>query len=126
MPGVKLMKKVENMFNDVPVYMFLANAIFGLEDNGTDMPWLHHETITTPFILEKAVDNYGYYLAEKWCPIWDWGNRSNNPLRHLIEMKEIIEKYKEDTSEFKQNLHFFEEKIATQIQSMQHKLNLKY
>lgn len=68
---------------DVPIYLFYSNAIFGVEDNGTDMPWLHPATITTPDTRERVLTAYGPVLGRNWCSIWDWGDRSKYPLKHL-------------------------------------------
>jgi hypothetical protein len=73
---------------DLPIYTFYSNAIFGVEANGTDMPWLHIGTITTPEMRQKATNAYGVDLARRWCCIWDWGDRAKHPLRHLEELLE--------------------------------------
>ncbi|MHA2117484.1 MAG: hypothetical protein ACW98J_01075 [Candidatus Thorarchaeota archaeon] len=71
-----------------PIYTFYSNAIFGVEANGTDMPWLHPGTITTPEMRHKAEEVYGPDLASRWCCIWDWGDRAKHPLKHLEELLE--------------------------------------
>jgi hypothetical protein len=68
---------------DIPVYFFFSNAIFGVEENGTDMPWLHPGTITTESNRRTAEDHYGADLGARWCCIWDWGERAKQPLEHL-------------------------------------------
>jgi hypothetical protein len=72
----------------IPIYTFYSNAIFGVEPNGTDMPWLHPGTVVSPEIREKAVGVYGPDLGRRWCSIWDWGDRSKHPLKHLHELLE--------------------------------------
>jgi hypothetical protein len=71
-----------------PIYTFYSNAIFGVEANGTDMPWLHPGTIVTSETKQKAEEVYGSDLARRWCCIWDWGDRAKHPLRHLEELLE--------------------------------------
>lgn len=71
-----------------PIYTFYSNAIFGVEPNGTDMPWLHPGTIASPEIRDKAEMVYGPDLGRRWCSIWDWGDRSKHPLKHLHELVE--------------------------------------
>ncbi|MHA2301831.1 MAG: hypothetical protein ACXACD_12865 [Candidatus Thorarchaeota archaeon] len=71
-----------------PIYTFYSNAIFGVEANGTDMPWLHPGTIATPEMKQKAEEVYGPDLARRWCSIWDWGDRAKHPLKHLEELLE--------------------------------------
>jgi hypothetical protein len=73
---------------DPPIYTFYSNAIFGVEANGTDMPWLHPGTIATPEMKQKAEEAYGPDLARRWCCIWDWGDRAKHPLKHLEELLE--------------------------------------
>lgn len=73
---------------ELPIYTFYSNAIFGVEENGTDMPWLHPGTITAPEIRKQAEEAYGSDLARRWCCIWDWGDRAKHPLRHLEELLE--------------------------------------
>lgn len=77
----------------IPTYLFYSNAIFGVEPNGTDMPWLHPGTIVTPEIREKAEAAYGPDLGRRWCSVWDWGDRAKHPLKHL---REIIERCEDE------------------------------
>ncbi len=72
---------------DVPVYLFHSNAAFGVEANGTDMPWLHPGTICSPEVRSKALDAYGPELGRRWCSVWDWGDRAKNPVRHLEQLR---------------------------------------
>ncbi|MFW9965653.1 MAG: hypothetical protein ACFFEA_00730 [Candidatus Thorarchaeota archaeon] len=73
---------------DPPIYTFYSNAIFGVEANGTDMPWSHPGTIVSPEMKQKAEDAYGTDLARRWCSVWDWGDRAKHPLKHLDELLE--------------------------------------
>ena len=92
-PGIQLLKKMEKIFGGTKIYLYQANALFGLMENGTDMPWLHSETITTPELRQQAIDNYGFYLGERWCTIFDWGERCNNSAKHLETLEETIQRY---------------------------------
>ncbi|MFW9863520.1 MAG: hypothetical protein ACFFEX_05810 [Candidatus Thorarchaeota archaeon] len=76
---------------DPPIYTFYSNAIFGVEANGTDMPWFHPGTIATPEMKDKVMEAYGPELARRWCCIWDWGDRAKHPLKHLEELLERTE-----------------------------------
>jgi hypothetical protein len=71
---------------DVPLYLFYSNAIFGVESNGTDMPWLHPGTISSAEAKASALAAYGPDLGRRWCSVWDWGDRAKNPLRHLEQL----------------------------------------
>ncbi|MHA2212443.1 MAG: phosphoribosyltransferase [Candidatus Thorarchaeota archaeon] len=84
--AVRITKLAEQF--DFPVYQFYSNAIFGVEPNGTDMPWLHPGTITTPDIRARAETVYGPDLGRRWCSIWDWGDRAKHPMKHLDELLE--------------------------------------
>ncbi|TFF67928.1 hypothetical protein EU520_01085 [Candidatus Thorarchaeota archaeon] len=68
---------------DVPTYWFFSNAIFGVADSGTDMPWLHPATIVSSEVRRDAVEAYGEHLGRTWCSIWDWGERAKDPVKHL-------------------------------------------
>jgi hypothetical protein len=72
----------------VPICLFCSNAIFGVEANGTDMPWLHPGTIASPGNRKKAVAAYGSDLGRRWCSVWDWGERAKNPSSHLERLLE--------------------------------------
>ena len=80
--GAVRIKQLANRIG-VPVYLFCSNAVFGVEQNGTDMPWLHPGTITSPENRGKAEDAYGSDLGRRWCSVWDWGERAKDPLKHL-------------------------------------------
>ncbi|MHA1906880.1 MAG: hypothetical protein ACW98Y_06275 [Candidatus Thorarchaeota archaeon] len=75
----------------IPVHLFFSNAIFGVESNGTDMPWLHEGTIVSPELRERALSAYGPELGKRWCSVWDWGDRAKHPLKHLHELLERCE-----------------------------------
>jgi hypothetical protein len=128
LPGIRRIKEIGSFFPNAKVYVYLANALFGLAENGTDMPWLHPDTITSTDIKEKAIENYSEYLATNWCTIWDWGNRSNDPLAHLTEMKELIQQFETRGIEYDQvtktKLQFFKKKISKEISKMNKLLTL--
>jgi hypothetical protein len=85
--GAMRLKQISERL-DIPIYSFFSNAIFGVEANGTDMPWLHPGTITSKTTHEIAESSYGPILGRNWCAIWDWGDRSKHPLKHLRELLE--------------------------------------
>ncbi len=90
LPGAVRVKEVADRVN-APMYLFYSNAIFGVEDNGTDMPWLHPATITTHETRERALSTFGPELGRRWCSIWDWGDRSKHPLKHLHDLLDQCE-----------------------------------
>jgi hypothetical protein len=85
--GAIRLKELSNQI-EPPIYTFYSNAIFGVEANGTDMPWLHPATLATSEMKMKAEDAYGSELARRWCCIWDWGDRAKHPMKHLEELLE--------------------------------------
>jgi hypothetical protein len=127
LPGIKLMKKMEKIFGGTKIFMYQTNAIFGLEENGTDMPWLHPETITTEDLREKAIENYGSFLAEKWCTIWDWGERCNASSKYLETLEETINRYLkmiEIDDNTKKKLLFFLTNVMSEKQKISRPLKL--
>lgn len=79
--AIRLKTLAEQM--DVPIYCFYSNALFGVQPNGTDMPWLHPATITSKRRSEEAMTAYGPDLGRRWCCVHDWGDRAKNPSKHL-------------------------------------------
>ena len=119
--GIQLLHKMEKIFGSTTkIFVYQANAIFGLLSNGTDMPWVHPDTITTPRLLSQAVEHYGSYLAEKWCTIWDWGDRCNSSSKYLDDLIETINRYFEHVKdkETKEKLNFFLTKAQTEKQKI--------
>ncbi len=85
--GAIRIKQLANRIG-IPIWLFCSNAIFGVEDNGTDMPWLHPGTIASPRNRKQAVIAYGPDLGRRWCSVWDWGERAKNPSKHLERLLE--------------------------------------
>ncbi|NWF94858.1 MAG: hypothetical protein HXY34_01815 [Candidatus Thorarchaeota archaeon] len=83
--GVIRLRRVRER-TGVPICVFLSNAVFGVDSNGTDMPWLHPATIVTPENRAKAVSSYGSDLGRRWCSVWDWGERAKQPTKHLRDL----------------------------------------
>ena len=91
--GLSGAHKIRNLEQDtsIPIWTFFSNAIFGVEENGTDMPWLHPGTIVSSENEKKAIAAYGSDLGKRWCCVWDWGERAKYPLKHLKELAERCE-----------------------------------
>ena len=126
LPGARLLSKMEKIFGGTKIILYQTNALFGLMENGTDMPWLHPETITTPELKAKAIDNYGEYLAEKWCTIWDWGERCNSSSKYLTTLLETIERYLtfEIDDAARSKLLYFKEQTQIEINKILSKLKM--
>ena len=126
LPGARLVSKMEKIFGGTPIFLYQTNALFGLMENGTDMPWLHPETITTEAMRKRAIENYGEYLAEKWCTINDWGERCNSSSKYLDTLTETIKRYQtfniDDLT--KRKLNYFLEKTKEEKERILHPLSI--
>ena len=78
---------------EFPCYIFFTCALFGVADNGTDMPWLHPATITTNENRMEILDTFGEQLGQEWCSVWDWGERAKYPQKHISELLKRTERY---------------------------------
>ncbi len=97
MGAVRLAQLAERI--DAPLYCFFSNAVFGVDSNGTDMPWLHPATIMSDEIRTLALGVYGPELGRRWCSVWDWGERAKQPTRHLLRLKLSCETELANTSD---------------------------
>jgi hypoxanthine-guanine phosphoribosyltransferase len=88
---VKLEKTLQSTFPGTEIWCLFTEAYFGLEANGTDMPILHPETISTENLKRLAHDKLGKSLGRYLCSVLDWGKRTNSPLKHLEELRETLE-----------------------------------
>lgn len=86
--AIRLAKLSEEL--GIPIYTFFSNCFFGVESNGTDMPWLHPLSVMSDSTREKVLQVYGPELGRDWCSIWDWGERAKDPHRHLVALMERI------------------------------------
>jgi len=68
-----------------------------LEENGTDMPINHPDSITCPELKNEALTLLGPYLSRYLCSILDWGKRTNAPKKHLIELLHSLTKLQKDS-----------------------------
>ena len=73
------------------IYLFAAEALFGLADNGTDLLFRREgEAILPDETKKRAGRVYGDYdtgfLPGNICAIFDWGDRNFKPERHLEDV----------------------------------------
>jgi len=94
--GSQKLKNVEEEFkkewDNFELHVFNCCAIFGLEPNGTDMPYGHPNTIAPVDVISIVNERLTPQLARKLCSIFDWGDRTKNPVKHLKELIELTEK----------------------------------
>jgi hypothetical protein len=115
--GAHKLHKLEREL-DLPIYSFFSNALFGVAENGTDMPWLHPATLMSTDIRYKALETYGHKLGKEWCAIWDWGERAKDPQRHLEDLLERINYYlkKSGYENLKENLLILKTKVKESME----------
>lgn len=82
--------KMKKKFPEAKIYYFASEALFGLEENGSDMPFFHKDTIMTPEI-KKMLNNHPAIAKRMKCCVFDWGDRCKNPQRHYKELIEYID-----------------------------------
>jgi hypothetical protein len=87
---VQLEQSLQSSFPGTSIWCLFTEAFFGLEDNGTDMPVLHPNTICTPQLREKTINKLGMYLGRNLCSVLDWGKRTNAPTKHYHELFEVL------------------------------------
>lgn len=89
LPGARQLARLERTIlkkHGIKLYVFFAEAIFGLADNQTDMHYFHKDTIAPKASLDAARRALGLELGAKMCVVWDWGQRNKDPVRHLREV----------------------------------------
>ncbi len=96
--GALKLKELEEEMG-IPLYIFFSNAIFGVEENGTDMPWLHPGTILSEERQKAVLEVYGEEIGRQFCCIWDWGERAKYPIKHLNTLSEEVARRLTRTSE---------------------------
>jgi len=76
---------------DFDIHLFVAEALFGLADNGTDLLFRREGEAIVPQETKRRVEQlYGDYetgfLPGNMCAIFDWGDRNFKPERHLEDV----------------------------------------
>lgn len=93
--GCKKLREWEERFREwwpnFNIHLFVAEALFGLADNGTDLLFRHENAAIVPEETKKRVEQlYGDYetgfLPGNMCSIFDWGDRNFKPERHLDDI----------------------------------------
>ena len=91
---------------DFRIHLFVAEAFFGLADNGTDLLFRRDgEAILPDEAKERVSRIYGdyntAYLPGKICSIFDWGDRNFKPERHLEDVIKFAKESARATKEKK-------------------------
>jgi len=92
--GARLMKEVEKRvkrdFPDAKVYLFVAEELFHLMPDGTDLRFLYDDCVMPDETRKRILDTYGEYLGKEMkCAVFDWGTRCKNPIKHYHEFLEF-------------------------------------
>ncbi len=78
-PGARVIAETCARYG-VRLTLVFGLAAFGLADDGTDLPFLHPDTVTAPRYLARAAEVYG---GKQVCAIGDWGERGEDPAAYL-------------------------------------------
>jgi hypothetical protein len=79
-------EKVAAEFHGSKVHLIVAEALFHLMPDGTDMRFLHQEAVMPDEARERVLKRYGKYLGKEMkCAVFDWGSRCKNPAGHYAE-----------------------------------------
>jgi len=79
-----LEKELRRDWPESRVFYFVSEALFGLDENGTDMPFYHKDTIKCPEI-RQALETTPLVAKKMKCAIFDWGDRCKYPINHSAE-----------------------------------------
>jgi hypothetical protein len=91
---VKLEESLQRSFPGTSIWCLFTEAFLGLEANGTDMPILHPDSISTTGLRELTKKRLGEYLGRNLCSVLDWGKRTNAPSKHYDELLEVLQELK--------------------------------
>ncbi|MEW6748158.1 MAG: hypothetical protein AB1295_00415 [Candidatus Micrarchaeota archaeon] len=97
--GAQLMKEIEKRvkrsFPDASVYLLVAEELFHLMPDGTDLRFLYDEAVMPDETRERVLSEYGEHLGKEMkCAVFDWGTRCKNPIKHYHEFLEFVEEIK--------------------------------
>lgn len=90
-------ERYKEWWPDFDIHLFVAEALFGLADNGTDLLFRKEGEAIVPEETKRRVEQlYGDYetgfLPGNMCSIFDWGDRNFKPERHLDDVMMFAKK----------------------------------
>jgi hypothetical protein len=93
--GARLMKEIEKRvkrdFPNANVYLFVAEQLFHLMPDGTDLRFLYDDAVMPEETRKRTLDVYGDFLGKEMkCAVFDWGTRCKNPIKHHREFLEWV------------------------------------
>jgi hypothetical protein len=97
--GARLMKDVERRvkrdFPGASVYLIVAEQLFHLMPDGTDLRFLYEDAVMPDEARERVLAEYGPVLGKEMkCAVFDWGTRCKNPIKHYHEFLEWVNEMK--------------------------------
>lgn len=98
---VDLENSIQHQFPASEIWCLFTEAFFGLEDNGTDMPVLHPDTLATEELISLSKKRLGNNLSRYLCSVLDWGKRTNSPIRHYTELARELDELDSQLTEDK-------------------------
>ncbi|MBD3398589.1 hypothetical protein GF412_05095 [Candidatus Micrarchaeota archaeon] len=88
----ELEKKIKEKNPEFELCLIVAEGLFHLMPDGTDMRFLHPDSILPESTREYTIEKYGEYLGKRMkCAVFDWGTRCKNPAQHYEEFMEFLE-----------------------------------
>lgn len=104
--GARLVKDVEKRvkrdFPGANVYLIVAEELFHLMPDGTDLRFLYDDAVIPDETRERVLREYGPHLGKEMkCAVFDWGTRCKNPIKHYREFLEFVKDMKEGTPDSK-------------------------
>jgi len=94
--GARKLKKLEEKMKSAnpsfELYLIVAEQLFHLMPDGTDMRFLERDSIMPAETKEYTLKKYGEFLGrEMKCAVFDWGTRCKNPKKHYDEFLEFAD-----------------------------------
>ncbi|MFH2105725.1 MAG: hypothetical protein ABII22_00545 [Candidatus Micrarchaeota archaeon] len=87
--GGRRLKKLEERLR-IPTYYFVAEQLFHVMPDGTDLRFLREDSIMPDETKEYTFKTYGPVLGKEMkCAVFDWGTRCKNPQKHYHEFMEF-------------------------------------
>ncbi len=104
--GARLMKDVEKRvkrdFPGANVYLIVAEQLFHLMPDGTDLRFLYDDAVMPDEARECVLKEYGPWLGKEMkCAVFDWGTRCKNPIKHYREFLEWTKEMKHSKADVK-------------------------
>lgn len=88
----ELEKRMKERNPEFELYLIVAEGLFHLMPDGTDMRFLREDSILPESTREYTLEKYGEFLGKEMkCAVFDWGTRCKNPAQHYAEFMEFAQ-----------------------------------